>query len=160
MSSWREPQGSPQREALRLRAMQLADVGRVMPVERAAYEFPWSEGIFRDCLRIGYCCRVLEDGAVLVGHGIMSVAAGECHLLNICVHPDYQRRGLGRQLLLHLLDVARRRHACIAILEVRASNTAAFALYDGLGFHEVGIRKDYYPRRRGREDALVLARDL
>lgn len=145
---------------MRLRAMQPADVARVMPVERAAYEFPWSEGIFRDCLRIGYCCRVLEDQTALVGHGIMSVAAGECHVLNLCIHPDYQRRGLGRQLLLHLLDAARARRAHLAILEVRASNKAAFALYDGLGFNEIGIRKDYYPRRRGREDALVLARNL
>ncbi len=162
MSSWRLPAGAERGIApkVRLRAMSGEDLPFVMQVERQAYEFPWTEGIFRDCLRVGYCCRVLEDRGRLVGHGVMSVAAGECHLLNICVHPSYQRRGLGRQMLSHLLGVARKGQAKIALLEVRRSNKAAYALYHGLGFNEIGLRKNYYPARRGREDALVLARDL
>ena len=162
MSSWRLPaqstRGTPAQ--IRLRAMTREDLPFVMQVERQAYEFPWTEGIFRDCLRVGYCCRVLEDDGHLVGHGVMAVTAGECHLLNICVHPRYQRRGLGRRMLSHLLDVARHGQAQVALLEVRRSNKAAYALYYTLGFNEIGVRKNYYPTRHGREDALVLACDL
>lgn len=162
MSRWPLPieKEAPSNQRLRLRAMQWEDLPFVLQVEHLAYEFPWTEGIFRDCLQAGYCCRILEDRGRFAGHGVMAVAAGECHLLNVCIHPRYQRRGLGRQLLLHLLDVARRGHARVALLEVRRSNRAAYALYSGLGFNEIGLRKNYYPGRTGREDALVLARDL
>jgi len=144
----------------RLRPMREADLGAVLEVERAAYEFPWTRAIFRDCLRVGYYCFVYETPTQLVGHGIMSVNVEECHLLNICVHPDYQRRGLGRLLINFLLLHARRKRAQVALLEVRVSNSAAYRLYTKLGFDEIGIRKDYYPARYGREDAIILARDL
>ncbi len=145
---------------VRLRAMQEPDVKRVMLVERAAYEFPWTYGIFQDCLRVGYDCRVIEIPQALIGHGVMSVAAGECHLLNICVHPLYQHRGLGRRLVEHLLEIARRKKARTALLEVRRSHKIAYQLYTHLGFNEIGVRKNYYPTRHGREDALILAREL
>jgi ribosomal-protein-alanine N-acetyltransferase len=103
---------------------------------------------------------VYESPQGIIGHGIMSVAVGECHILNICVHPDYQRRGLGEGMVLFLLDLARQRKARIALLEVRVSNAAAYHLYTKLGFDEVGTRKSYYPSRQGREDAIILARDL
>ncbi len=163
MSSWRDlrPAIPDVPERFALRPMCLSDLANVMRVEWAAYEFPWTEAIFRDCLRVGYPAKVIETEGTLVGHGIMSAAAGECHILNICVHPDYQRRGLGRQMLAHLLDLARGRGAQSAILEVRRSNLAAFSLYDKLGFNQIGVRKDYYPGHGGRrEDALVLAREL
>lgn len=144
----------------KMRAMREVDVRSVIRVEREAYEFPWTEGIFRDCLRVGYCCRVIESAGGLVGHGVMSVVAEECHLLNICVRPAHHRRGLGRRLVIHLLDIARRRRARVALLEVRRSNTGAYALYSLLGFNEAGIRRNYYPARRGREDAIVLAKEL
>lgn len=147
-------------KVFRMRPMREADVRFVMQVEREAYEFPWTEGIFRDCLRVGYLCRVIEHGSGLAGHGVMSVAAGECHLLNVCVRPRYQGRGAGRRLVLHLLDLARRREAQVALLEVRKSNTTAQHLYHALGFNEIGMRRSYYPARRGREDALVLALQL
>lgn len=145
----------------RLRPMADADLARVVKVEQAAYEFPWTLGIFRDCLRVGYHCYVYDCQAGLVGHGVMSVAAGECHLLNICVHPDWQRRGLGRELVEFLLGVARKRGAGTALLEVRVSNQAAYALYARLGFNEVGLRHHYYPGHgSAREDAIILAREL
>ncbi len=146
---------------LRIRAMQEADLEAVLEVEQSAYEFPWTRAIFHDCLRVGYDCYVLEEAADgVVGHGIMSVAAGECHLLNICVHPLYQRRGLGRALVEFLLRRAREKNARVALLEVRASNHIAYRLYTRLGFNEVGTRKGYYPARAGREDAIILAREL
>ena len=79
--------------------MQPADLKSVAAVERAAYQYPWSLGIFRDCLLAGYYCLVLDVGGSVTGYGIMSVAAGEAHLLNLCVHPNAQRLGYGRRLL-------------------------------------------------------------
>lgn len=149
---------SPERP--QLRPMREADLNEVLEVERSAYEFPWTRSIFRDCLRVGYHCFVYQAATGLAGHGIMSIGADECHLLNICVHPDYQRRGLGRDLINFLLAFARRRDAQVALLEVRMSNVSAYKLYTKLGFDEIGIRKDYYPARYGREDAIILARDL
>jgi ribosomal-protein-alanine N-acetyltransferase len=149
---------SPERP--RLRPMREVDLNAVLEVERSSYEFPWTRAIFRDCLRVGYHCFVYETSAGLVGHGIVSIAAEECHLLNICVHPEYQRRGLGRALVNFLLMLARRKRARVALLEVRVSNGGAYRLYTQLGFDEIGMRKDYYPARHGREDAIILARDL
>ncbi len=146
--------------APQLRPMQEEDLPAVLAVEEAAYPFPWTLAIFRDCLRVGYVCYVYEGPVGPVGHGIMSVAAGECHLLNICIHPDWQRRGFGRALIEFLLDIAKRHGAKVALLEVRPSNVAGYKLYTRLGFDEIGLRKNYYPAAKGREDAILLARDL
>jgi ribosomal-protein-alanine N-acetyltransferase len=140
--------------------MHEADIEAVLVCEQAAYELPWSAEIFADCLRVGYNCWVgLADGAV-AGHGIMSVGAGECHVLNLCVHPDWQRMGLGRRMLRRLLALARDKGADTAFLEVRASNALAHRLYVSEGFCEIGTRRNYYPAAKGREDAVVLARSL
>jgi ribosomal-protein-alanine N-acetyltransferase len=86
--------------SVEIRAMSDLDVPVIIDIERAGYQFPWSEGIFRDCLRVGYICRIVEVGAVLAGYGIMSVGAGEAHILNVCVSDDYRCRGLGRRVML------------------------------------------------------------
>jgi [ribosomal protein S18]-alanine N-acetyltransferase len=143
-----------------LRPMRDQDVEAVLGCERAAYEFPWSAEIFSDCLRVGYNCWIVEVGRLVVGHGIMSIGAGECHVLNLCVHPKWQGMGLGRRLLRRLLALARTKGADTAFLEVRVSNRLARALYASEGFCEIGERRGYYPARNGREDAVVLARAL
>ncbi len=145
---------------LRLRPMSEEDVEAVMEVEQAAYPYPWTAGIFRDCLRVGYCCWVCLQDEVLIGHGVISVAAGECHILNVCVHPEWQGHGLGRKMLRHLLNLGRRHQADTAFLEVRASNVRAIRLYNIEGFNEVARRRGYYPGNKGGEDALVFAKDL
>jgi ribosomal-protein-alanine N-acetyltransferase len=136
------------------------DVPVVVSIERAAYQFPWSEGIFRDCLRVGYLCRLVEVGADIAGYGIMSMGAGEAHILNVCVRADYRGRGLARQLMLYLIDRARTAGMYEAFLEVRPSNTTAARLYHALGFVQVGVRRGYYQATNGREDAAVLRRLL
>ena len=143
-----------------LRRMRDEDIESVVGCERAAYEFPWSADIFKDCLRVGYNCWVVEHGDLVVGHGIMSIGAGECHVLNLCVHPRWQRMGLGRRILRRLLTLARSKGADTAFLEVRVSNQLARGLYGSEGFCEIGERRGYYPARNGREDAVVLARTL
>ncbi len=141
-----------------VRPMAGEDIDEVIAIERRAYPFPWTEGIFRDCIRVGYSCWVFCVDNTIRGYGVLSAGAGEAHLLNISVDPDFQGAGLGRRILIHFIDVARRLHADTILLEVRPSNKAALRLYERLGFHEVGIRRDYYPDVSGREDALILAR--
>ena len=143
-----------------IRPMNELDVPMVVAIERAAYQFPWSEGIFRDCLRVGYICRLVEVGRDIAGYGIMSIGAGEAHILNVCVRDDYRGRGLARQVLLYLIDRARTAGMYEAFLEVRPSNTAAARLYHSLGFEQVGVRRGYYQATNGREDAAVLRRVL
>ena len=145
---------------LEIRGMQEADIAQVLRIERASYAFPWTEGIFCDCLRVNYTCRVAEIGAVTVGYGILSVAAGEAHLLNLCVADAYRCRGIGRRLLAHLLLAAGDARAKEAFLEARPSNTCAIRLYQSLGFTQIGMRRGYYQAVGGREDAVVLKRNI
>ena len=142
--------------AVAIRPMREADVPAVAEVERSAYAFPWSVGIFRDCLRVGYVCRVVELEGRVIGHGILSMGAGEAHILNLCVQAEYRCLGVGRRLLTLLIDIARGAGMTDAFLEVRPTNTAAIRLYLAMGFEQVGVRRGYYQAVNGREDAAVL----
>ncbi|HEX5961894.1 MAG TPA: ribosomal protein S18-alanine N-acetyltransferase [Rhodanobacteraceae bacterium] len=143
-----------------LRPMMQADIPVVANIEAAAYEFPWSRGIFRSCLDNRHDCWVLEEGGAVIGYGILSTGAGEAHILNVCVAPLHQGRGHGAHLLKRLLDLARWHRVERVFLEVRPSNRLAHAMYERAGFNEVGRRPGYYPARRGREDAIVMAMEL
>ena len=143
-----------------LRPMREQDLDEVIAIEHSAYPFPWTPGIFRDCLRVGYPAWVLHEHGAIIGYAVLSVAAGEAHLLNICVDPRRQGQGLGRWLLRSLLEIARRDGAERMFLEVRPSNPHAVALYEDEGFNEIGRRPRYYPTHGGREDAIVMALEL
>lgn len=142
------------------RPMLEADLDQVFENETRAYQFPWTHGNFRDCLSAFHECRVMLSDADIVGHGILSFAAGEAHLLNVCVRRDRQGNGHGRALVAHMLDRARSRRAEVVFLEVRPSNLVAIHLYRSLGFNEIGLRKGYYPAQAGHEDAQIMALDL
>ena len=146
--------------AVRIRPMHEADLAAVAALERSSYLFPWTEGIFRDCVRVGYVCRVMEIGGAIVGYGVLSAGAGEAHILNLCVADEYRCRGLGRYMMNHLIERARGSGVREAFLEVRPSNTTAIRLYQSMGFEQVGIRRGYYQATVGREDAVVLKRTL
>ncbi|MCX7050409.1 MAG: ribosomal protein S18-alanine N-acetyltransferase [Proteobacteria bacterium] len=132
------------------------DLPGVAEAERDSYAFPWSEGVFRDCLRAGYICRVAEIDHRLVGYGILSVGAGEAHILNVCVRAEYRCRGLGRRLVTAMFDLGRAYGASDLFLEVRPSNATAIRLYQSLGLAQVGLRRGYYQAADGREDAIVM----
>ena len=142
------------------RRMTLTDVDQVMKIEREVYEFPWTERIFRDCIRVGYQCWMALQQQRVVGHAVISVTAGESHILNLSIGKAHQRQGIGRRFIEFLVDEARARDAETMLLEVRPSNTAAINCYNSAGFNEIGSRKDYYPASDGREDALLFARQL
>ena len=113
------------RPAAQMRTMRIEDLGVVSAMEAASYEFPWSIGIFADCLKTGHPCWVLCMGTAIAGYAILSVGAGEAHLLNICIDPGYRGQGLGRYLLGRMLDIARWNGAERLFLEVRPSNPLA-----------------------------------
>ena len=132
------------------------DVSDVHAIEEDSYPFPWSRGIFSDCLRVGYRCHVLTEDDEVRGYAIVSYALDECHLLNLCIHPERRRAGLAGILLEHLLREARLAVTSRMFLEVRPSNQAAMALYRRYGFRVIGRRPGYYPDEGGREDAMIM----
>lgn len=138
------------------RPMRETDLEELVRIERAAYPYPWSLGNFRDCLDAGYSCWVGQIEGRLAGYWLMMRVLDEGHILNCCIAPQWQGRGFGKQLMAHLLAVARDHHAQTLFLEVRLSNTLAQRLYEGLGFETIAQRRDYYPTDDGREDALIM----
>jgi ribosomal-protein-alanine N-acetyltransferase len=147
-------------EAWSVTPMQPEDIGAVEAVERMVYEFPWSAGNFRDSLTSGYQGVVLRVDGAMAGYAIQMYAIDEAHLLNITIVPAFQRMGHGSRLLQWLMEEARSRRMTSMFLEVRPSNAKAQSLYTRFGFGQVGIRRDYYPARDGRENALVLTTKL
>ena len=143
-----------------LRAMRDADICTVMAIEHRAYPFPWTDGIFRDCINACYPSWLLMQEDAVIGYGVISIAAREAHILNICIDPDAQSHGHGRRLLRTLVRIARAQNAERVFLEVRPSNPRAIALYFDEGFNEIGRRPRYYPAHTGREDAIVMAMEL
>lgn len=143
-----------------IRAMRQSDLEVITTIERDTYDYPWSSGIFRDCLLAGYTSVVLDRNGEVVGYGIMSIAAGEAHLLNLCVDRNLRGQGIGKRLLQHLMKRAKTFDSERVFLEVRPSNKLALRLYDKMGFQVIGVRKGYYKAADGNEDAVVLVRQF
>jgi ribosomal-protein-alanine N-acetyltransferase len=148
------------KDAPSLAVMREQDLDEVIAIEDAIYSHPWTRGNFADSLHAGYACRVWRRDGELVGYFVVMAAAGEAHLLNLSIAPRHQRRGHGSALLREAGAVAASLGAHDLFLEVRPSNHAAQALYRRFGFRKVAVRRDYYPARIGREDALVLTLPL
>lgn len=145
---------------LAFRPMVLEDVEAVMRLEQAVYEFPWTERIFKDCIRVGYDCWLALLEKEIIAHAVISVAATESHMLNLSVSTKHQGKGIGKQFIQFLLDIAGKKRAEIMMLEVRPSNVQAINCYYSAGFNEIGCRKDYYPAPNGKEDALLFAKQI
>lgn len=155
------PDSVERKDLMRLRKMRIEDLSAVLEIESKNYNFPWSDGIFKDCLKsLSYSCWVCEELDNIVGYSIVSMAVGEAHIMNICVDPAIQKQGVGNKLLENMITLANKKADTI-FLEVRPSNKAAMLLYEKRGFNEIGVRKGYYPSVNGiREDAVILALDL
>lgn len=144
---------------LEIRRLKIDDLAHVAKIEQAAYEFPWSESLFRDCLRVGYRgYGVFAD--TLQAYAFASLQTGELHILNICVAPEFHQHGIGTKLIAYLIEEARLTRAVKITLEVRASNIAAHKLYQKFNFKQIGVRKDYYPAINGKEDANIFEKLL
>jgi ribosomal-protein-alanine N-acetyltransferase len=138
-----------------IRRMQVADLPQVVRIEASSYDHPWPEGVFRD-YRKRHACHVMELNGEVAGYLIL----GDGHVLNLCVAPKYRRQGVARKLLEHAFEFAAQGGFIEVILETHVSNTAARELYRSMGFEPIGRRKGYYYTPRGREDALVLTRQV
>ena len=137
-----------------------ADLSEVMAIEEQSYEFPWTQGIFNDCLDNHYTATVYEQKNRILAYSVSQYIVDECHLLNLCVRDEARGQGLGSKMIQYLVNHARQKDMGSIFLEVRITNAAAIHLYDKLGFNEIGLRRGYYPDNDGREDALVLAYEI
>lgn len=149
-------------DLVRLRKMHKDDLPSILKIEAKNYQYPWRENVFNDCfVATSYSNWVCEDEAEnIIGYAILSMGAGEAHIINISIAPEVQGEGIGHKIMQHLIEIARKK-AETMFLEVRPSNQKAINLYNKLGFNEVGLRKDYYPAEKGqREDAIILALEL
>ena len=145
-----------------LRKMHKDDLPNVLKIEAKNYQYPWSENIFKDCfIATTYSNWVCEDEAEnIIGYAVLSVGAGEAHVINISIDPEAQGLGIGYKMMTHLIGIATKKSETM-FLEVRPSNQGAINLYNKLGFNEVGLIKGYYPAENGqREDAVILALEL
>jgi ribosomal-protein-alanine N-acetyltransferase len=149
----------PAASELTFRTMHRSDLEQVMAIEVQAYSHPWTTAIFQDCLRL-HRCWVTEQDKSIVGYGVLMMAPGEAHVLNICIKPDRQRKGIGRELLRLMMKESEKSAVDMILLEVRSSNQSAIELYQAEGFNELGVRKGYYPSNTGREDAIIFAKYL
>jgi ribosomal-protein-alanine N-acetyltransferase len=137
-----------------------ADIESVIAIENVVHMHPWTDGNFRDSLAAGYQCWIAGGAFEIAAYGVLMVAAGEAHLLNLSVATQWHRKGLGSDFTRFFIKLAQDHGAEKIYLEVRPSNVPARALYAAHGFAEVGTRPDYYPAAQGREDALIMELDL
>ncbi|NUU66231.1 ribosomal protein S18-alanine N-acetyltransferase [Enterobacteriaceae bacterium BIT-l23] len=144
----------------RISSLNPEDLAQAWAIEQRSHAFPWSEKTFASNQGERYLNFRLNVDDEMAAFAITQVVLDEATLFNIAVDPAWQRRGLGRQLLTHLIGELEQRDVLTLWLEVRASNVAAIALYESLGFNEVTVRRNYYPTTDGREDAIIMALPL
>ncbi len=152
--------GLGEKRSLYVRSLKNSDIPDVLNIERQMYSYPWSKEIFEDCLKVGYSNWAFIKEGEFIGYAILSIAAGEAHILNICLDPRYKSQGLGKIFLDEILIFAKKKNVSCLFLEVRPSNIAAVNLYKKTEFKQIGQRKNYYPAVDGREDAIVFSLDI
>jgi len=146
--------------SMQTRPMHMSDLDAVMQIEPENFPYPWSRGNFSDSLNSGYSCWVVEENGDIIGYAVLMMVLDEAHLLNISIARSQQGRGLGRALLEHMMQIGRNHGGLNMFLEVRPSNTTAISLYESIGFNEMAIRRNYYPAKQGREDAVLMGAAL
>lgn len=144
--------------------MQLQDLDKVHEIEMNNYPVPWSKAVMKDCLKAGYHAIVLKNHShnttEIIGYSFLMTAYDESHLLNMCIDRNHQGKGLGRKLLQYMQNICLYNHSKIFLLEVRESNPVAQNLYKSFGFSQIGLRKNYYRTVNGRENAIVMTKQL
>ncbi|WAJ69338.1 ribosomal protein S18-alanine N-acetyltransferase [Catenovulum adriaticum] len=145
-------------------------LAQTLIIEKQAQPNPWNEKIIRSCFGRRYMnfALTLANSDQLLGYVFSDHVAGEVSIMNICISPQYQRKGFAKQLLNHLVSHSQAINAETLWLEVRESNIAARALYNELDFNEIAVRKNYYPvisanqkkPINNKENAIVMSRDL
>lgn len=140
-----------------IRLMQNSDVSAVTQIEKLVQSHPWTHSQFEESIS-SYVSTVIEQNNEVVGFCILQPVLDEANLLLMAIHPSQQGKGLGYQLLDHSIALLKNDPVQI-FLEVRESNTAAIALYEKSEFHQIDLRKNYYPKPEGgREHAIIMVK--
>ena len=138
--------------------MKAVHVPQVARLEQLCFADPWSEkSIASELGNIWSYWLVALDGNAVVGYIGSQSSCDETDVMNVAVHPDYRRRGIAESLIEMLIKELKNRGSHALMLEVRSSNAPAVALYEKMGFRQVGLRKNYY--RNPREDAWILRKE-
>ena len=143
---------------MEIRLMTADHVSQVAQLEKLCFRDPWSENSVASELNNPLSLwLVAVEGEKVAGYVGSQSVMGESDMMNVAVHPDFRRQGIGERLILDLIDQLNQRGNHSLTLEVRASNVSAIGLYRKLGFEQVGLRKNYY--RNPKEDALILRKE-
>lgn len=129
-------------------------MSKILDIERQN-EFPWTEGMLRDCFNADYEIYGITINQQFIAYAIMRFVSDEAEILNIAVDKNFRQQGYGRMLLQYLSDLSKQKNIQKIFLEVRISNIAAIYLYETLGFKKIAVRKNYYAAGKGREDAVI-----
>lgn len=145
--------------AVSFRTMTPGDLEAVAALTRRADPFGWTLRNYADAIAADNTLTVMLEGDCIIGVSAVMHVIDESELLEIAVDPQFQGKGLGKQLLRVTMDAAKRNGASRMFLEVRVSNDRARKMYTSFGFSETGRRKNYYPTENGREDAILMMAD-
>ena len=148
----------PSTSKLNILPMAFLDIKAVLTIEQQCHSHPWSETLFLSNFGTRYFNHILQWEDEIIGYFVASHVAGEVTLMNIAIAPNFQKKGLGKQLLNVLIEKSKQQDQVEIWLEVRASNLSAITLYQNTGFVEVDTRKGYYPiaNTNQREDAIIM----
>ena len=141
-----------------MREASKADIPKLIELEKLCFPDPWTEDIFEDEMNnplVTY--HLYFNGDEIIGYIGFLVVADECQINNVAVHPDYRRRGLGREMVDCIIRQTEEQGIKFWLLEVRAKNEAAIGLYEDFGFIKVGMRRNYYGEG---EDAILMTREI
>ena len=138
--------------------MNESHVAQVAELEKICFSDPWSEkSVASELSNSLSCWLVAEEDGMVAGYVGSQTVIDESDMMNVAVHPDHRRKGIAEKLVVELVEALKKRESHCLTLEVRASNEPAKALYEKLGFIQVGLRKNYY--RNPKEDALILRKE-
>lgn len=142
-------------KAVRFEALEESFLPAILEIEAEANSSPWSEKSFKnELINPQSIFRVIRAGGQLAGYGGLWLCVDEAHVTNVAIRKDLRGQGLGRRLMVDLLERAKDQGMTCSTLEVRASNEAALKLYERLGYQRAALRKRYYPDNQ--EDAVVM----
>ena len=140
-----------------IRKMQMSDVQRVAEIERLVQTHPWTSKQFEESVS-SYQSTVIEYQSQVIGFCILQPVLDEANLLLMAIDPKMQGQGLGYKLLEYSIEQLKNNPVQI-FLEVRESNLAAIALYEKSGFHQIDVRRNYYPKADGsKENAIIMVK--
>lgn len=138
--------------------MNAGQVAQIAALEKICFSDPWSENSIASELENKLAhWLVAQEGEMVAGYIGSQTVMGETDMMNVAVHPDFRRRGIAEALVKRLVENLKAMESHCLTLEVRATNAPAIALYEKLGFSQIGRRKNYY--RNPREDALILRKE-